>query len=94
MHGDVAQKMRQQLAKIERCVHQHTKPHLNLESHSKNNLCMNWVSKEHEEWKVTRRRNELCMNIKDQKKWEEWEVMGKINELCMSLNIKKNERQQ
>lgn len=40
------------------------------------------------------KRNELCMNIKDRKKWEEWEILGKINELCMSLNIKKNERQQ
>jgi hypothetical protein len=45
MCGDVAQNTRQQLGKIEGCVHQHTEPHLNLESHSKNNLCMNWVSK-------------------------------------------------
>lgn len=40
------------------------------------------------------KRNEICMNIKDQKKWEEWEIIGKINELYMSLNIKKNESQQ
>lgn len=45
MCGDVTQKTWQQLGRIEGWVHEHTKPHLNLELHSKNNLCMNWVSK-------------------------------------------------